>query len=82
MSERIDLALVSALPKVVMEDFYQKRFLDKGHADCGSYRAEWEQRFAEGFAWRLMDSQSRRIFYQVLIDNHFGQTAEILRELD
>lgn len=80
--DAVDVWIIKRLPKTVMEKFYQKRFLDQGYADCPSYRAEWVQRFKEGYAWRAGDSNSRAILLGVLNELGFTEAREELMALE
>lgn len=78
MCDNHDKQIIMSLPRTVMEAFYQKRFIDKGHADCPSYKSEWVTRFRTGYAWRLMDSYSRADLLTVLEELGFEDEANKL----
>jgi len=80
--DAVDVWIIKRLPKIVMEKFYQRRFLDQGHYDCPSYKSEWVDRFKSGYAWRLMDSGSRAIFLGILNELGIVEAREQLLALD
>jgi hypothetical protein len=78
----IDIIIIRSLPKTVMELFYQQRFIERGHADCPSYKAEWVARFESGYAWRLADSSSRAVLLSAMRTYGIEKKADILKALD